>query len=62
VYEGQRGYEMVLTIDADLQAAVDAIVEEEMLNAKKNAATTKYLREAYVVMTNPNTGEILAMT
>lgn len=62
VYEGQRGYEMVLTIDADLQAAVDSIVEEELLNAKKNSATTKYLREAYIVMTNPNTGEILAMT
>lgn len=62
IYEGQRGYEMVLTIDADLQAAVNQIVEEEMLNAKKNSSTTQYLREAYIVMTNPNTGEILAMT
>lgn len=62
IYEGQRGYEMVLTIDADLQAAVNQIVEEEMLSAKKNSSTTKYLREAYIVMTNPNTGEILAMT
>lgn len=62
IYEGQRGYELVLTIDADLQAAVNEIVKDELLNAKKNSSTTQYLREAYIVMTNPNTGEILAMT
>ena len=62
IYEGQRGYELVLTIDADLQAAVNEIVKDELLNAKKNSPTTQYLREAYIVMTNPNTGEILAMT
>lgn len=62
IYEGQRGYELVLTIDADLQAAVNEIVKAELLNAKKNSSTTQYLREAYIVMTNPNTGEILAMT
>lgn len=62
IYEGQRGYELVLTIDAELQAAVNDIVRDELLNAKKNSSTTKYLREAYIVMTNPNTGEVLAMT
>ena len=62
IYEGQRGYELVLTIDAELQAAVNQIVKEELINAKKNSSTTQYLREAYIVMTNPNTGEILAMT
>ena len=62
IYEGQRGYELVLTIDAELQAAVNQIVKEELINAKKNSSTTQYLREAYIVMTNPNTGEISAMT
>lgn len=61
IYEGQRGYEVVLTVDADLQAAVNQIVKEELLSAK-NSSTTQYLREAYIVMTNPNTGEVLAMT
>lgn len=63
IYEGQRGYELVLSLDADLQAAVNQIVESELLAAKTNRpVATQYLREAYVVMLNPNTGEVLSMT
>lgn len=63
VYEGQRGYELVLSLDAELQAAVNQIVENELLAAKTNRpVATQYLREAYIVMLNPNTGEVLSMT
>ncbi|MGL4336821.1 MAG: peptidoglycan D,D-transpeptidase FtsI family protein, partial [Turicibacter sp.] len=61
IYEGQRGHEVVLTLDADLQAAVNKIVEEELI-ATKASAGTDYLREAYIVMMNPKTGEILSLT
>lgn len=61
-YEGQRGYELVLSLDADLQAAVNKIVEDELLAAKARGNTTQYLREAYIVMMNPNTGEVLSLT
>lgn len=62
IYEGQRGYELVLGLDADLQAAVNKIVEDELLAAKARGNTTQYLREAYIVMMNPNTGEVLSLT
>ena len=60
VTEGQSGFELALTIDAELQAAVDEIVERELSSARQTG-TGQYLQEAYVVMTNPNTGEILSM-
>ena len=63
IYEGQRGYELVLSLDAELQAALNKIVEDELIAAKTNRpVATQYLREAYVVMLNPNTGEVLSMT
>ena len=61
IYEGQRGYEAVLTIDSELQAAVDKIVSDELLETKKEPET-EYLREAYIVMLDPQTGEVLAMS
>lgn len=53
IYEGQRGYELVLSLDAELQAALNKIVEDELIAAKTNRpVATQYLREAYVVMLN----------
>jgi len=60
ITEGQSGFELALTLDAELQEAVSEIVERELLNAR-GSTTTRYLQEAYVVITNPNTGEILAL-
>ena len=61
VTEGQRGDELVLSIDMELQQAVDKIVETELLNAKK-LSRTELLDRAYVVLMDPNTGEILSMS
>jgi len=60
VSEGQRGKDMVMTIDIDLQTKVEQIIEEEIL-AKKAMAGTYLMDRAFVVMMNPNTGEVLAM-
>ncbi|PLR85938.1 penicillin-binding protein [Bacillus canaveralius] len=60
ISEGQRGKDLVLSTDMDLQLAVEKAIEEELWAAKGQAGTT-LLDRAYVVMMDPNTGEILSM-
>lgn len=60
IEEGSRGNDIVLTIDIELQKAVEAILEEQLLIAKKEP-NTKYYNRSFVIISNPNTGEILAM-
>ena len=60
VSEGQRGRDLILTIDIELQTKVEQIIEEELL-AKKALPGTHLLDRAFVVLMNPNTGEILSM-
>jgi penicillin-binding protein A len=55
--EGQRGKDLILTIDMDLQLAVEKIIEEELWSAKTFPGTG-LLDRAYVVLMDPNTGEI----
>lgn len=58
--EGTRGNDLVLTIDIELQREVEKILEKQLLIAKKEP-NTKYYNRSFVVITDPNTGEILAM-
>ena len=58
--KGSRGNDIVLTIDINLQKAVEQILEEELITAK-NEPYTQYFDKSYVVINDPNTGEILAM-
>lgn len=60
ISEGQRGKDLILTVDMDLQRAVEQIIEEELLKQKKQPRTA-LLDRAYVVLMNPNTGEVLTM-
>ncbi|WP_307405116.1 peptidoglycan D,D-transpeptidase FtsI family protein [Neobacillus ginsengisoli] len=60
VSEGQRGKDLVLTIDMDLQQQVEKIIEEELWKAKQDP-NTGLLDRAFVVLMNPHTGEILTM-
>ncbi|PWW28478.1 cell division protein FtsI/penicillin-binding protein 2 [Cytobacillus oceanisediminis] len=60
VSDGQRGKDLVLTIDMDLQRAVEKILEEEIWAAKRTGGT--YLMDrAFVVLMDPHTGEVLTM-
>jgi cell division protein FtsI/penicillin-binding protein 2 len=59
ITEGQRGKDLVLTIDMDLQTALEQIIEEELKKAK--SGYHPFLDRAFVTMMDPNTGEILAM-
>ncbi|MGE7837003.1 peptidoglycan D,D-transpeptidase FtsI family protein [Viridibacillus arvi] len=58
--EGSPGKELMLTIDSELQESVDKIVEEQLLFAKAQGASS-LLDRAFLVMMNPNTGEVLSM-
>jgi penicillin-binding protein A len=60
ITEGQRGKDLVLTIDMDLQLAIEKIIEEELARAKQQPRTG-LLDRAFVVLMDPNTGEILTL-
>lgn len=60
VKNGSRGNDIVLSIDINLQMELEKIIEEELLNAKKEA-NTQYYDHTSVIITDPKTGEILAM-
>ncbi|NSL50440.1 peptidoglycan D,D-transpeptidase FtsI family protein [Calidifontibacillus erzurumensis] len=60
VSEGERGQDLVLTIDMELQKRVEQIITEELIKAKKSSGNF-LLDRAFVVMMNPKTGEILAL-
>ncbi|MDD3453697.1 MAG: penicillin-binding protein 2 [Bacilli bacterium] len=59
IKSGQRGNDIVLTIDIKLQQEIEKIIEEEIIKAKKEP-NTEYYNRSFVIITNPNTGEILA--
>ena len=55
-----KGKDLVLSIDIDLQLELEKIMEEEMVKAKKEY-NTKYYDTSYMVVANPNTGEIISL-
>ena len=60
ISEGQRGKDLVLSIDIELQKKVEDIISKELWAAKKSPGH-ELLDRAFVTMMNPYTGEILAM-
>lgn len=59
-YEGKPGNDLVLTLDSELTAEIDKIVEEELLKVKSQGASA-LLDRAFLVMMDPNTGDVLSM-
>lgn len=59
-YEGEPGKDLVSTIDYELQQRTSAIVEKELLNIKKSSISYTADR-AFLVMMNPQTGEVLSI-
>lgn len=60
IKKGSKGDDIVLSIDINLQNELEKIIEEELLKTKKEANTEVYDHTS-VVITDPNTGGILAM-
>ncbi len=61
VDEGRRGYDLKLSFDLELQKQVDAIVEEE-LKAARAKLGNHLVDRAFVVMMDPHSGDVLAMS
>ena len=60
VKEGTRGNDLVLSIDINLQREIENILTEEILYAKENEINISLYDGSMVIVSNPNTGEILA--
>ncbi len=60
VSEGKRGSDIVLTIDIDLQQYLEETLATEVLTTKYEANTT-YYDHSFAIVSDPQTGEILAM-
>ena len=61
VSESIRGNDIVLSIDIDLIKEINEIMDRNLIRAK-NEANTNYFSKTYVVIQEPNTGEILAIS
>ncbi|NYF24580.1 penicillin-binding protein 2 [Sporosarcina sp. JAI121] len=60
IREGEPGKDLVLTIDSELQEEIEKIVSEKLLDLKRGRNTGE-LDRAFLVMMNPNNGEVLAL-
>lgn len=56
-----RGNDIVLSIDINLIKQIDEIIDRNLIRAK-GEANTEFLSKTYVVIQEPNTGEILAIS
>lgn len=60
LFEGERGSDLVLTIDMELQKTIEDQITKQLLQ-KKQMNGTRFLDRAFVIMMDPRTGEILTM-
>ena len=61
IEEGNKGNDIYLTIDIKVQEELEKIVERNLKQAQREK-NTKYLNKQYAIISNPQTGEIIAMT
>jgi len=61
IKEEIKGNDLVLGIDIELQQEVDKIMKEEISKAKKYESS-KYYKGSYVIISDVNTGEIVAIS
>ena len=60
ISEGKSGKDLVLTIDVDMQKAIEKIIEDELKSAKAQHSAP-LLDRAFVVMMDPRNGEVLSI-
>jgi penicillin-binding protein A len=58
--EGKPGKDLILTLDSEMQAAMEEIVEEKLLELKAGP-NSQLVKDAYLVMMDPRTGEVLSL-
>ena len=60
VKEGEPGKDLILTIDSELERAIEKILSEKLLEVKAGP-NSQGLEKAFVVMMNPKNGEVLSL-
>ncbi|MFD1864071.1 peptidoglycan D,D-transpeptidase FtsI family protein [Planococcus chinensis] len=60
VDEGKPGKDLILTIDSEMQSAMEDIVEKHLLELKAGP-NSQLVKDAYLVMMDPRSGDILSM-
>ncbi|MFB1080661.1 penicillin-binding transpeptidase domain-containing protein [Jeotgalibacillus sp. JSM ZJ347] len=60
IQQGERGKDLVLSIDIELQQALEKVVEDELRRLKQDYGRN-LMDRLFLVMMDPNTGELLAM-
>ena len=55
----KKGNDLYLSIDISLVNKINEIIDDELIKAKK-MPNTDYLNDTYVIISNPNTGQIIA--
>ena len=61
ISNSKLGNDIYLSIDIELQLQINEILKKN-LNKASNLKNTKYYNSSYVLVSNPNTGEIIAST
>lgn len=61
IKDSVQGNDIYLSIDIDLQLKINDIIKEN-LTKSESLKNTKYYNTSYVIVSNPNTGEIIAST
>ena len=60
--QGLPGFNISLNLDTELQLIIEEIVAEELLATRReHPQLSRFLREAYVVVSDPHTGAVLSM-
>ncbi len=63
IVKGEKGKDLILTIDMEFHQEVDKIIREELEHAIKNDPyNNRFLTEALAVVMNPKTGELLSVS
>ena len=61
VNEEQKGNDLILSIDIDVQIKTDEILKDKLLLAKKYG-NTEYFKDSYALVSDPSTGSIKAIS
>lgn len=63
IVKGEKGKDLILTIDMEFQQEVDKIIREELEHAiKTDPYNNRFLTDALAVAMNPKTGEVLSVS
>ena len=61
IEEEERGNDLILAVDIDIQLKLEEILRKRILEGK-NVANTEYYKDSYAIVSDPLNGEIIALS